>query len=125
MLTWTVRCANQEASGAQSTFANPGKARWTLADLPTPGGSPTRTLLGRQLRDELHRALNPGLQQVVVRDARRADQHPALHRPARDVELADVGFSQRRLGLLRRESHDQGLLPHAHTHIAVEQKADA
>jgi hypothetical protein len=46
--------------------------------------------LRRQLPDELHRPLDPVLQLFVALDAFRLDQHPPLHRPARDVELLNV-----------------------------------
>src|SRR5262249_12854062 len=78
-----------------------------------------------QCLHELHRPLNPAAQLVAVLDALRLDQHPALHRPPGDVELADVRFLERLLALLRAEPHDEGVLPDPYEHVAVQQEADA
>jgi len=51
--------------------------------------------LRRQRLHKLQRPLDPILQLVVVLDAFWLDQHPALHRPAREIELLDVRFLQR------------------------------
>src|SRR5262249_9676917 len=58
-------------------------------------------------------------------DAFPLDQHPALHRPAGDVELVDVRLLQRLIALVRAEPHDEGIPPDADEHVAVEQEADA
>src|SRR5262249_57620152 len=59
--------------------------------------------LRRQLPDELHGPLNPAAQLVVGLDAFGGDQHPAFHRPARDVELLDVRVLQRLIALVRAQ----------------------
>src|SRR6516164_9550783 len=78
-----------------------------------------------QCLHELRCPLDPALQLLVGIDAFRGDQHPALHRPPRDVEIADVRFLERLLALLRAEPHDEGVLPDPHEHVAVQQEADA
>jgi hypothetical protein len=45
--------------------------------------------------------------------------------PARDLELADVGFLQRLVALLRVEPDEQRVLPDADEQVAVQQEADA
>ena len=65
----------------------------------------------RQLPHEFHRPLNPARQMAVVLDAFRLDQHPALHRPAGDVELPDVRLPQRRLPFVGAEPGDERVLP--------------
>src|SRR5439155_20623592 len=80
--------------------------------------------LRRQLPDELHRPLNPALQLVVAGDTIRLDQHPALHRPAGDVELLDVRLRYRLLSLLRAAPDAEGVLPDPHQQDDVEQEAD-
>jgi hypothetical protein len=82
-------------------------------------------LLRRQLPHELHGTLNPAPQPVVTADALLGDHHPALHRPARDVELLDVRFEQGLVASFRAEADDQGILPDADDHVAVKQESDA
>src|SRR5262245_18637401 len=89
------------------------------------GGHHPYHLLRRQLSDESHSSLDPATQLVVILDAFRLDQHPALHRPAGDVELLDVRFLQSLVALLRAQPHDEAVLPNADEHVAAGQEADA
>src|SRR5262249_51796339 len=78
-----------------------------------------------QLRNKLYCPLHPATQFVVALDAFRGDQHPALHRPARDVELLDVRFEQGLVASFRAEADDQRVLPDADDHVAIKQESDA
>jgi hypothetical protein len=81
--------------------------------------------LAGSVSNELHRPLNPDAHLLIVIDVFRLDQHPAFHRPARDVELLDVRFpSAPRLPLPDRAARRR-VLPDAHEQVAVEQKANA
>src|SRR5262249_37615129 len=77
-----------------------------------------------QRPDELRRPLDPAAQLVVTLDAFRLDQHPALHRPAGDVELLDVRPLQRIIAIVRAEPDDEAVFPDADQQVAVEQEAD-
>src|SRR6516164_4944009 len=77
-----------------------------------------------QCLHELRCPLDPVAQLVVALDAFPLDQHPALHRPAGDVELLDVRFLERLLALLWAEPDDERVLPDADEQVAVEQEAD-
>src|SRR3954453_10401544 len=77
------------------------------------------------LADELNRQAYPVTQPAIVRHALRPDRHPALHRPAGDVERPDVRVPPRRLRLVRPEPCDQGVLPDADAHVAAQQEDQA
>src|SRR6516164_8680254 len=105
-----------------------GMVLWNDTAMPTSVAVERRRpvwLLRRQLPDELHRPLDPALQLLVVLDTFQADHDPPLHRaPPPDFELADLGFLQRLVALLRAEPDEQRVLPDADEHVAVQQKAD-
>ena len=67
----------------------------------------------------------PGAQLLVVLDAYQLDQHPSLHRSARDVEFSDVRLQQCQVALVGAEPDDERVLPDADQQVAVEQEADA
>src|SRR5262249_8244865 len=104
-----------------------GMVFWNDTAMPTSVAGGERrpaSLLRWQRPDELHGPLNPAAQLVVVLDAFRGDQHPALHRPPGDVELADVRFLERLVAFLRAEADDERILPDADQQVAVQQEAD-
>src|SRR5262249_8173884 len=78
-----------------------------------------------QCLHKLRRPLNPAAQLIVALDASRADQHPALHRFAGEVERPDVRLQQRIIALIGIEPDDERILPDADKQVAVEQEADA
>jgi hypothetical protein len=60
--------------------------------------------------DVLYGWLNPAASLVFVLDSFQANHDPPLRSPARDLELADVGFVERLVALLWAEPNEQGVL---------------
>src|SRR5262245_31661567 len=115
-IIWVTRVTNPKRRRRGRNAASPGNPR---------GVDSLRPSLCGQLADELHRPLDPAAQLAIIREPLRGDQHPALHCLAGDVKRFDVRFSPRLLTLLRPEAGDQGVLPDAHAHVAVEEEAEA
>ena len=78
--------------------------------------------LSIQRRNELDRLPDPRFQVGVAVDALGLDDHPALHRPAGDVEHSDMGLLQRCFGLFGSDACDQRVLEDADEQLAVEQE---
>ena len=79
-------------------------------------------MTSRSSPNELDRLPDPRFQVGVAVDALGLDDHPALHRPAGDVEHSDMGLLQRCFGLFGPDACDQRVLEDADEQLAVKQK---
>ena len=73
---------------------------------------------------EFNGAVQPFIQITVFDDSGGFNKDPAFHRSARDVEFTNMRFVKCRRPFDRIKADNEGVLPDANTHVAIQQESD-